>query len=210
MSGKFFLLVVFYKMSDMSKREVQISKALSYLLRHGAHKEKLPMTDDGWIKIDDLLHHQRLKSFKTTRDDLNKIVLNNDKQRFKIKNEFICAVQGHSIKINNDNLVKLDENELPSEIYHGTYQKKLPMIKASGGLSKMNRNHIHFTSPGAKSGIRPNCNLLIYLDIRKCLQNKIVFYKSENGVILTEGIDGLIPANLWLKVVQLPSHEEAQ
>lgn len=36
-------------------KNVQISKALSYLLRHGAEKEKLHIGTDGYVKLDDIL-----------------------------------------------------------------------------------------------------------------------------------------------------------
>lgn len=33
----------------------RISKTLSYLLRHGAEKQALPMRQDGWLTVDDLV-----------------------------------------------------------------------------------------------------------------------------------------------------------
>jgi 2'-phosphotransferase len=35
--------------------DVQLSKTLSYLLRHGAEKEKLPIRDDGYVRVRDLV-----------------------------------------------------------------------------------------------------------------------------------------------------------
>jgi len=40
--------------------EVQLSKTLSYLLRHGAEKEGLPIRSDGYVKVEDLV---RLSSY---------------------------------------------------------------------------------------------------------------------------------------------------
>ena len=61
-------------------------------------KKKLSIDDQGYVKISDVLSHQRLKSLKTTRDDINRIVQENDKKRFTIKDDMICANQGHSLK----------------------------------------------------------------------------------------------------------------
>lgn len=36
-------------------REVQISKACSYILRHGVEKEGIKMRSDGYVKVDDLV-----------------------------------------------------------------------------------------------------------------------------------------------------------
>jgi RNA:NAD 2'-phosphotransferase (TPT1/KptA family) len=35
--------------------DVQISKTLSYLLRHGAQKERLPIRPDGFVRVRDLV-----------------------------------------------------------------------------------------------------------------------------------------------------------
>lgn len=37
------------------RQRIQLSKALSYILRHGAVKEKLKMTDDGYILVNDIV-----------------------------------------------------------------------------------------------------------------------------------------------------------
>ncbi|KAG5418185.1 TPT1 [Candida metapsilosis] len=193
---------------DEARRDVLISKALSYLLRHGAVKEHLTFNDQGYIPITEILSHQRLKSYKATRQDLERIVANNDKQRFKIDTEsdLICATQGHSIKeiagelqlMNRDELIKL-------RIYHGTYKKKLPLIKASG-LSRMNRNHIHFTCDeySTISGVRKTANCLIYIDVDKCINKGLQFFRSDNNVILCPGdANGIIGWDLVEKVVDI-------
>lgn len=200
--------------SASDKRDVQISKSLSYLLRHGAVKEKLNIDSNGYIPLKDILNHNRIKSQKTTLEDVKRIVENNDKKRFSIKtdangNALICANQGHSITavVGEEALLPLRTKEdFPPVVIHGTYFKKLPLILESGGLSRMNRNHIHFTydeSPHKViSGMRTSCNVLIYIDIEKCLKEGIAFYKSSNNVILSSGnVNGFIPKDLFLKVV---------
>lgn len=202
-------------MSNSSdKRDVQISKSLSYLLRHGAVKEKLNIDSNGYVPLNEILKHNRIKSQKTTLEDIKRIVENNDKKRFSIKEGqdgtlLICANQGHSISSvsADDALTPLSTlAEFPPVVIHGTYLKKLPLILKSGGLSKMNRNHIHFTydeSPNKViSGMRTSCNVLIYIDIEKCLKEGIKFYRSTNSVILSSGdASGLIRNELFLKIV---------
>ncbi|KAL6450807.1 TPT1 tRNA 2'-phosphotransferase [Candida maltosa Xu316] len=198
---------------DPARRDVLISKALSYLLRHGAQKEKLTIDEQGYVKISDILSHQRLKSYKTTRTDLERIVRENDKKRFTIKDdEYICANQGHSLKVvKNENLTPMTVDELKKlNVYHGTYKNKLSVIKNSGGLSKMNRNHIHFTCEeySTCSGIRYNANVLVYVDVEKCVAANIQFYKSLNNVILSSGDEtGKISWDLIEKIVDLQGNE---
>ncbi|KAM9915603.1 hypothetical protein OXX59_010491, partial [Metschnikowia pulcherrima] len=83
---------------DPKRRDTLISKSLSYLLRHGAEKEKLPIDASGWVPVNAVLSNNKLKSHKATFEVLQRIVENNEKQRFRLKNEhnewFICANQG--------------------------------------------------------------------------------------------------------------------
>lgn len=37
------------------RQKVHLSKSLSYILRHGATKEKLVMTDDGYIQVQEIV-----------------------------------------------------------------------------------------------------------------------------------------------------------
>ncbi|ODV94903.1 hypothetical protein PACTADRAFT_50752 [Pachysolen tannophilus NRRL Y-2460] len=205
-----------------SKRDIQISKALSYLLRHGALKEKLDIDKDGYIALDDILSHNRIKSHRATFEDIKRIVDSNDKQRFTLrrghdgdgehKKYYICANQGHSIEsvTQDEQLILLSKkSQFPKIIVHGTYTSKLLLILQSGGLSKMSRNHIHFAIglPNEEkviSGIRQNCDVLIYLDIDKLLnsnEQNIKFFMSKNNVVLSEGNEqGIIPVEFFAKI----------
>lgn len=187
------------------KRDVFISKSLSYLLRHGAIKEKLPIDELGYVKLDTILAHPRVKTHKATVADIERIVKNNDKQRFSLKAQngdtYICANQGHSLPhVSNENLELLET--MPTQVYHGTYKHKIAKIMERG-LSRMGRNHIHFTSNAewSRLGIRKNCNVLIFLDTEKCQAAGFTFYRSENGVILCGGdADGYIGSEFFQSV----------
>jgi 2'-phosphotransferase len=87
---------------------VQLSKALSYILRHGAAKEHLKMSTDGYISLDAVLARPKLSKIKMehgsspTPQDVMQVVETNDKKRFEVSKResdqlFIRAVQGHSI-----------------------------------------------------------------------------------------------------------------
>ncbi|KAF2222749.1 phosphotransferase KptA/Tpt1, partial [Elsinoe ampelina] len=65
-------------------REVQVSKKLSWLLRHGIQQEKLHMDAAGYVNVGDVLSNRNLRSFKVTLDELKEIVASNDKQRFSM------------------------------------------------------------------------------------------------------------------------------
>ncbi|OBA22369.1 phosphotransferase KptA/Tpt1 [Metschnikowia bicuspidata var. bicuspidata NRRL YB-4993] len=191
---------------DPKKRDTLVSKALSYLLRHGAQKEKLPIDLLGWVPVDAILSNNRLKTHKATFADLQRIVENNEKQRFRLKQDgkiwLICANQGHTLKTIVPELMRLEKSTMPSEVYHGTYKQKLASILETG-LSRMARNHIHLTSnaPWSKLGIRTSCNTLLYIDTDLCMDDGFEFWRSANGVILCEGnSDGVIPPKYFKKI----------
>lgn len=185
-------------------RLVSISKALLYYLRHGAVKEKLQIDSRGYVKVSELLETKRLKSLKTTQEDILQVVAENNKQRFSLESRdelYICANQGHTLReVNNDALELLTPETMPNAVYHGTYSEKLAQIEKVG-LSRMRRNHIHFTldSAWSVSGIRNNCNVLIYIDTASAMADGYEFFRSRNGVILCAGNErGLLPPKYFL------------
>jgi 2'-phosphotransferase len=130
-------------------------------------------------------------------------------------NFLIRATQGHSIKTVDAasflEPLSLSDAQLPDTVVHGTFHSTWPVILQSGGLRCMGRNHIHFaTGPslesvlavnnednaqGSKpdesrviSGMRRDAQVLIYIDVRKALAAGVPFWRSENGVILSEGV----------------------
>ena len=137
------------------KRDVSISKSLAYLLRHGAVKEKLPIDNNGYIPVANLLRHNRLKSLQCTQQDVDRVVANNAKKRFHLKVEngqtLICATQGHSIATvaPADEVLQLitESDQLPQKLVHGTNLKNCKLILETGLIKKMRRNHVHL-APG--------------------------------------------------------------
>lgn len=188
-----------------SMEDIKISKKLSYLLRHGAEKEGIIMRKDGYCKVSDILKH--VKSIDLNK--LKEIVSENSKQRFSLVDEsgvyWIRANQGHSNKV--DVKIEMLEIKDPKEIpivIHGTNLKAWSLI-AKKGLSCMSRQHIHFASgmfgdSGVISGMRKNCDVFIYINTVKAMNDGIVFYKSSNGVILTSGKDNIL-SNIYFEKV---------
>ncbi|KAJ5236144.1 hypothetical protein N7489_006235 [Penicillium chrysogenum] len=266
-------------------RDVQVSKALSLLLRHAAEKEGLKMNTQGYASVSDVLNWRKLKSLKVTFPEILHAVDSSDKKRFALlhipsaqptksttqatttpatspnaeheagsivgeeqpatsvlesapttseaqqsatdqalsvkdtdpSNFLIRATQGHSIKTVDaasflEPLSLSDESKLPDTVVHGTFHATWPAILQSGGLRCMGRNHVHFaTGPSLESvlavnaedaarskpkpddsrvisGMRRDAQVLIYIDVRKALKAGVPFWRSENGVILSEGI----------------------
>ncbi|KAG8933918.1 hypothetical protein FRC03_009366 [Tulasnella sp. 419] len=203
--------------------DVQISKTMSYILRHGASKEKLDMRPDGYVKVDELLARPKMSKLGCDFAKLKEIVDTNSKQRFKLifesttldesipSNEtagvwWIRANQGHTVEVEGLELTEVtDPLQIPIAV-HGTKIAAWESI-AKNGLSKMKRNHIHLAqglpgSEGVTSGMRSDSTVLIFIDHGKAMESGLRFYVSTNGVLLTEGDEnGYIAPHMFQTVI---------
>ncbi|CAM5166062.1 unnamed protein product [Natator depressus] len=194
--------------------DVRLSKALSYVLRHGAAQLGLEMGADGFLDVAALLSLPRFGGVSVA--DVRHVVETNEKCRFALRPHpsdgrlQIRANQGHSLQqVSELELIPLLEpTALPQTIAHGTYLRHWPAI-CRGGLSRMGRNHIHL-APGLPgdghvlSGMRQDCDVAIVIDGPQALADGIQFYRSANGVILTPGdAEGLLPPRYFQRVLQL-------
>lgn len=217
-------------------RATQVSKKMSWLLRHGAEEEGLSFLEGGFLNVTDVLSNRKFKSMKVTFPEIQEVVAADEKQRYTMKPKpdvdansdkpedfLIRANQGHSVKIEDDGLLKtITKDDMPASAVHGTTHAAWSLIVASGGLKPMNRNHVHFASglpAGFKSvveadggddattaapvisGMRKTSTILIFLDLAKAMDSGLVFGLSDNGVVLTEGNrDGLVPLEFFKRV----------
>ena len=63
--------------------DTDISKAMSWLLRHGAVKEKVTIDSSGYVPLEELIQYMRGKGHKNIDENvIRKIVDTNDKKRF--------------------------------------------------------------------------------------------------------------------------------
>ncbi|XP_028801367.1 tRNA 2'-phosphotransferase 1 isoform X2 [Neltuma alba] len=199
-----------------------LGRLLTRILRHMASGLNLNVRSDGFVKVNDLLK-LNMKTFANiplklhTIDEIREAVQRDNKQRFSLIEEngelLIRANQGHTITaVETESLLKpiLSAEEIPVCV-HGTYRRNLNSILESG-LKRMKRLHVHFscglpTDGEVISGMRRDVNVLIFLDVRKALEEGMKLYISENKVILTEGFDGVVPAKYFEKIESWPSRQ---
>ncbi|XP_021906233.1 tRNA 2'-phosphotransferase 1 isoform X2 [Carica papaya] len=196
-----------------------LGRLMTRILRHMAAELNLNMRSDGYVRVQDLLK-LNMKTFANiplrshTVDDIREAVRTDNKQRFSFLEEngelLIRANQGHTIKtVESESLLKpiLSAEEVPVCV-HGTYRRNLESILQSG-LKCMKRLHVHFscglpTDGEVISGMRRDVNVLIFIDVRKALEEGMLFYISDNKVILTEGFDGVVPVKYIQKIESYP------
>ena len=170
------------------KQKIRTSKYISYLLRHNPEAANLKMTQDGWVNVSGLLLGLAEAGYKISRSDLEEIVATDDKQRYsfdKFKAN-IRANQGHSIKVD----LGLKPIDPPAELYHGTATHCLGSI-LDNGLKPMSRQMVHLSADeetAEKVGKRHGNCVILLVDTAKMNEHGIKFYKSENGVWLTDAV----------------------
>jgi len=201
--------------ASKNQNNVRLSKSLSWMLRHGALKEGIQIDHEGYVDVEMLIRHRNFVGVSLS--EILSVVDGNDKKRFTIvKDDLngkwkIKANQGHTLQVNDLELKQININEAENEfptIIHGTYPKSWKEIEASGGLSKMKRNHIHF-SPGEPgddkviSGMRASASVWIYINMAAAIRDGFEFFLSPNNVVLTPGDpSGFLPIRYFKRVIR--------
>lgn len=167
----------------------EISKFLSFVLRHKTQEIQLNMDEQGWVLIQNLIDQAgRIKKVELTYSQIQQVVANNDKQRFKLSEDgcYIRANQGHSIKVD----LELTGKMPPDILYHGTAQRFLPAIQLQG-LLPMSRQYVHLTSDQStalSAGRRYGQPVLLSINAKAMHADAIEFFQSENGVWLVKAV----------------------
>lgn len=105
---------------------IQLSKALSYILRHGASKEGLQMSE-GFVFVDELLKLRQFKRY--SENEVRKVVDENDKKRFALRLDPVTnrlqirANQGHTIEVDDLELNPITDPSNAPVVVHGTYRE---------------------------------------------------------------------------------------
>ena len=126
---------------------------------------------------------------------------------------FIRAVNGHSMDSVRDELLfeQLTVNNLPPVCVHGTFRSHFRAICSTGlraGGGRGLRSHIHFQAfePGDNrcvSGMRHNCEVALYINLKQAIRDGIPLYLTANGVVVTRGRAGVLPPEYFTEARDL-------
>ena len=162
----------------------RISKYLSFILRHKPEAVNLKLDEKGWADIDEII--LKTKKFSLNRKLIEKVVLEDNKQRYIIDGDKIRANQGHSINVD----LELKPQIPPKILYHGTATRFIDSIMKTG-LKTQNRQYVHLSKDlkTAKNvGSRHGKVVILNIDTVSMLEDGVEFYISENGVWLTNHV----------------------
>lgn len=171
---------------------VNISKKLSFILRHNPGEFNLTMDSKGWVDV-----QQLVDVLVINIATLVGIVNNDSKGRYQFNENTskIRATQGHSIKVDLDETVI---STVSKPVYHGTARRFLDQILKEG-LNPGTRRHVHMTydlGQAKQTGTRHGSPVVLEVTVQEAIQDGIVFFESDNGYILSESV----PAK-YLKVL---------
>lgn len=174
----------------MSKRIVETSKFLSFVLRHQPQAIGIDLDREGWTDIDALIAAATRDGRRLDRALIDEVVRTNDKGRFAVSSDGlrIRAVQGHSTAA-----VAISHRALappPPLLYHGTASRFVAVIMREG-LRAGSRHHVHLSqeqATAASVGARYGVPVVLQVDAAAMAADGFVFYLADNGVWLAEAV----------------------
>lgn len=173
---------------EQSKRDVSLGRFLSLVLRHQPSAACLTLDEHGWADVEALLAGCGRAGKALSREDLERIVRENSKQRYSFNEDHtkIRANQGHSLSVD----VELRSAKPPEILYHGTATRFLNAIRSQGLLPR-SRQYVHLSGDQATAisvGARHGKAAVLVVDAAAMQRDGYTFYRSENGVWLCKAV----------------------
>jgi len=166
----------------------QVSKQMSWILRHEAERLGLHLDAEGFVSVDDLLPLLRETMPDVSDAHIEAVVesIEPQKQRFLLVDGCIRANYGHSL----DARIAYSATEPPDLLFHGTTNEAASKILASG-LLPMNRQFVHLTidkNLATQIGGRHGKPLLLLVDAGEAHRDGINFYNANRGFWLAASV----------------------
>ncbi|WP_225084759.1 RNA 2'-phosphotransferase [Pectobacterium colocasium] len=173
----------------MNKKSTDISKFLSYILRHQPESIGLSLDKEGWAVINDLILCAAEEGYTLDNNIIHSIVNNSNKKRFTISDDGlrIRADQGHSSQQVD---IKYEEKKPPECLYHGTATRFVISIRTQG-LNAKERQYVHLSAneeTAIQVGSRHGKPMVLKVKALTMYEQGFKFYQADNGVWLTEQV----------------------
>lgn len=173
---------------SQQKRDESLGRFLSLVLRHQPEAAYIKLDPHGWAEVDALLAGCARAGRPLTREDLERIVRENSKQRYRFSEDGtrIRANQGHSVPVE----LELREAEPPPVLYHGTALRFLDSIRKNG-ICRQSRQQVHLSAgpdTAWQVGARHGAPVVLPVDAAAMAAEGHTFWLSDNGVWLCRAV----------------------
>jgi putative RNA 2'-phosphotransferase len=172
----------------LASGDSRISRYLSLVLRHAPEKAGLTLDPQGWVEIDALILGAGENGVRFSRVDFDRVVAENDKQRFEVSPDGRCvrAAQGHSVSVDLGH----EPQAPPAVLFHGTHPGAVEAIGREG-LRPMKRQQVHLSATietATRVGARRGAPVVIEVDSARMHRDGTPFWKAANGVWLCDAV----------------------
>lgn len=167
----------------------ELSKEISYALRHAPWEYGIELDQEGWVEIACLLEGMRKsKKWKQLEmNDIEKMIETSSKKRHEINQNSIRAFYGHSVP------KKIIKKEMipPVFLYHGTTHEAISSILEEG-LEAKSRQYVHLSQDietAIKVGERRDKTpIILVINSEQASKDGIKFYPGNEKIWLSEKI----------------------
>jgi len=175
----------------MKPNLTEISKSISYYLRHKPEELSITLDNQGWVDLNEFILKlsDKLK-YQIDVDTIFKILEQSPKKRFEIGTEKnkIRALYGHSIKTIDP---VYEEIKVIKPLYYGTSKDNLELI-LNKGLNPQKRLYIHLTDSKEQAilNAKRHSHDVVLLEILadKLIKDNYKIYKGGEHIYLMKYI----------------------
>lgn len=166
-----------------------LSKEISYALRHAPQEYGLTLDEQGWVPVESLVNalKKREKYSDLTVQDIAVMIQTSEKKRHELVGSRIRALYGHS----TEERIKKDAVQPPDVLYHGTAHKFLQKILEQGLISK-DRQYVHLSQDKETAitvGKRRDTDpVVLRIDALTAWKDGIKFYHGDGMIWLADNI----------------------
>ncbi len=167
-------------------RQERLSRLIAFFLRHHPEEAGLEMDDRGGVDVDELVEAVRSRpGLETlTRADVERLVADQQSQRFQISEGRIRARYGHSLQ----RPIRYEPAEPPPDLFHGTTPEAAETVLAEG-IEPGQRQYVHLSVdvPAAREVGRRRAPepTILRVDTVGCMKAGVRFYAASPTVWLS-------------------------
>ncbi len=166
-------------------RADRLSRFLAMVLRHRAHQFDLPMDDEGFVPVDELLEviDEQSSLDWVELEHLEYLTHRGDRKRFEIRDGGMRATYGHSFR----RPIRYQEVEPPEELFVAIPKGQVAQVKAQG-LRPLGRQYVHLSEQRAEAeevGRRHDDNsMIVTVRAGEAAKKGVPFYRPTDGLYL--------------------------